>query len=320
MDMGTMVNATKLLSFAKEETVSGAEIFSTRTKRPQGGAALRVLPDFLAETVSYLFCEYASDCGLRSSHGAQIDAMNNPKGAFDPVASFRTIEDGVSITTFVPERWSMKYPDRFRARVRRARETFNRMEETQRGRLFGHVIYRMYGPKNRTDPWDIFGQVAPIVSFTETAETVAEKSTERLRETVSKVHAAELHRKAKRVPGLVERLDTAKRELQVAESGAPSLFDTKTLKGIVSNLEARLEALAGANALVSEFGEDLWKRNAERMTIKVTRAEVVQQIAANRGFTKLQRDTYIDGMKVDAMALWQRASQEFLEVFNGVKL
>jgi hypothetical protein len=130
----------------------------------------------MEEALRFLLCDLSGIAGLKSTFGAQMDALAN---ASSPGMGHVEIEDGCAITIHTPERWLMNYSQAFRTRVRRAYQVFQILE-AERGSVHGLVLFYLYGEKNRTREWDTFGEFAQVAHLTRTAQSHARKLTAKL--------------------------------------------------------------------------------------------------------------------------------------------
>lgn len=138
---------------------------------------LRLRPDD-EEALRFFFNDFEAACGVRSSHGAQVEALLNPRsGAPAPTT---IVVDGVKCPVAIQERWVLDRPKRQRDRVHAVYRAIGRMHEDGEGKLVV-VLWRMYGPKDPNAPYVTIGELAPLAHYTATARALGARATARLR-------------------------------------------------------------------------------------------------------------------------------------------
>lgn len=125
----------------------------------------------------FLFNDFGGVSGLRSSHGAQIDAMQAPQGT-----GYR----GVSSPA---ERWVLDFPRALRDRVARVRRVLEVLGATEAGGEAVAILWAFYGPRPVRGACDWappeesrgFGAYLGIAPLTRTAQRLAAEASVVLR-------------------------------------------------------------------------------------------------------------------------------------------
>jgi hypothetical protein len=122
----------------------------------------RLRPSDVA-VLGYVFCDLEAEIGLRSLHGAQVDAMLGFRGT------------GSRHYLSPVEVWACWSREGIRRGQRGAYKALLRMVETRQGSKWVTVLYRVYGPRDPNARYDLFGDVAPLAEYTDAVEHTARR-------------------------------------------------------------------------------------------------------------------------------------------------
>lgn len=271
------------------------------------------------EALRFLFCDFSGICGLRSSHGAQMDALNNPRGG-GSVGTYSEIYDQTPINLYVPDRWLLQYPAKFRDRVNGAMRCLRALEAAGNSK-HAVVLYLVYGPRNHERDWQTFGELAQLVHMTPMAVEMAQKATEKLREAMATgiSQTIEYERKivdvtASKRSSLLAMAEEKRHERRAEEDEAKRVklgSEICELRERAAMVATRLDTVR-ATATMDTDPQHI----AERMSVTVSPREVLAYLHPDqkgKHFTREARDGAIaairreaDQMLIDACSAYVR--------------
>lgn len=140
---------------------------------PMKNLATYRLPSEDINDLSFYFLEFESSVGLRSMHAAMVEVLST--GTQEYVASDWTMMHvkGTSHSSH----WQDPYTEgmlRSIGRSRKIRENLLQMIENGDS-LYVNVLFSMYGPPRLYLPYSIFGELAPIVDWSDEAQALGDK-------------------------------------------------------------------------------------------------------------------------------------------------
>jgi hypothetical protein len=133
------------------------------------------LPQEDIDDIVWYFNDYESTIGIRSHHEAMVAVLSSGTVEYDPTWN------GITCNPTPPaSQWRDPFTDSMIGlfgkegtigRSRRIRETFLEMIESGDDRMV-NVLFQVYGPQKRHFAYGHFGELAPIVDWTDLATSI----------------------------------------------------------------------------------------------------------------------------------------------------